>query len=147
MADHMNLSVYLSQLAEGEKGSDDDDDTKSDEKTDETVAENAVEEEKIDKEGEKDEKTANDSTDLIHETLKVYYKKRKVQTKTDNATQEFLKKQLDLKLKVCWNRLKCYYGTLINIQKAPELNHLRAQLLKSAFQGDKWTAAAGSKLS
>ncbi|RBR26471.1 uncharacterized protein FIESC28_00765 [Fusarium coffeatum] len=124
MADHMNLSVYVSQVAEGDKGSDDDDDTKSDEKTDGNVAENAVEEEKIEKDG----KAVDASTDMIHQTLKVYYKKRKVQTKTDNATQEFLKKQLDLKLK-----------------KAPELSHLRAQLLKSAFQGDKWTATTGSK--
>lgn len=107
MADHMNLSVYLSQLAEGEKNSDDDDDTKSDEQNDEKIPENAVKEEKTEKDGQKDGKTVNDRTDLIHQTLKVYYKKRKVQTKTDNATQEFLKKQLDLKLKVRLNILLC----------------------------------------
>lgn len=105
MADHMNLSVYLSQLAEGEKSNDDKNDTKSDEKTEEKVLENAVKEEKTQKDEQKDGQTINDKTDLIHQTLKVYYKKRKVQTKTDNATQEFLKKQLDLKLKVCSNIL------------------------------------------
>jgi hypothetical protein len=40
-----------------------------------------------------------------NDSPKFYYKKKKVQTKTDNATQEFLKKQLDLKLKVSLNML------------------------------------------
>ena len=100
MADHMNLSVYLDQLAAGENGSDDNETNKSDEKSGDEVIENAVEDKKSEKDGKKDGKTINDTSDLIHQTLKVYYKKRKVQTKTDNATQEFLKKQLDLKLKV-----------------------------------------------
>jgi hypothetical protein len=34
------------------------------------------------------------------EIPRFYYKKKKVQTKTDDATQEFLKKKLDLKLRV-----------------------------------------------
>jgi len=36
----------------------------------------------------------------VKDSPKFYYKKKKVQTKTDDATQEFLKKKLDLKLRV-----------------------------------------------
>ncbi|KAF4997651.1 hypothetical protein FGRMN_3683 [Fusarium graminum] len=109
MADSMDFSVYVSQLSDAHKSGSDGGESE-------------------DNESKRGKTASKEKTDLINQTLKVYYKKRKVQTKTNNATHEFLKKKLDLKL-----------------QETPKLNHLRAQLLKSAFQAKKWTAVAGSK--
>jgi hypothetical protein len=72
----MTISVYLDQLVED--------------------VQEGVESETQTKDGE--EAAAKPKEE---ETPKFYYKKSKVQTKTDNATQEFLKKKLDLKLRVC----------------------------------------------
>lgn len=71
VSDQMTIAVYLDQL---------------------------VEEFKEDAEPDTQSKAPAKSTE--NKTPKFYYKKKKVQTKTDDATQEFLKKKLDLKLRV-----------------------------------------------
>ncbi|KAH6960261.1 hypothetical protein DER45DRAFT_627355 [Fusarium avenaceum] len=107
VSDQMSIAVYLDQLADKVK-----DDVPAD-------ADGA----------------AKDSADVPANSQKLdipkfYYKKKKVQTKSDDATQEFLKKQLDMKLR-----------------ENKALSPMRAQLLQSAFQADKWTAAPAAKLS
>jgi hypothetical protein len=74
--------------------------------------------------------------------LKIYYKKRKVMNKMDDATTEFLKKQLDLKLQVNISLLFLLPAT-DSLQRAPELKNLRAEILASSFEASKWQASSG----
>ncbi|WXC44415.1 hypothetical protein QX201_004149 [Fusarium graminearum] len=103
----MSIAVYLDQLADKVK----DDVTADTDGVDKDSADVPVKSQKL-------------------EIPKFYYKKKKIQTKTDDATQEFLKKKLDMKLR-----------------ENKALSPMRAQLLQSAFQADKWTAAPAAKLS
>ncbi|KAI6764296.1 hypothetical protein HG530_008085 [Fusarium avenaceum] len=107
VSDQMSIAVYLDQLADKVK-----DDVPAD--TDGAAK------------GSSDVPATSKKLDIP----RFYYKKKKVQTKSDDATQEFLKKQLDMKLR-----------------ENKALSPLRAQLLQSAFQADKWTAAPAAKLS
>ncbi|KAM0355041.1 hypothetical protein ACHAPU_000891 [Fusarium lateritium] len=100
MADSMNFSVYLSQLSEADKSNYDNGGNKEEGKPEEDGKEEKVEKASEEDKSKKDKAAREEKPGLIHQTLKVYYKKRKVQTKTDNVTQEFLKKKLDLKLQV-----------------------------------------------
>ncbi|CAF3525701.1 unnamed protein product [Fusarium graminearum] len=107
VSDQMSIAVYLDQLADKVK----DDVTADTDGVDKDSADVPVKSQKL-------------------EIPKFYYKKKKIQTKTDDATQEFLKKKLDMKLR-----------------ENKALSPMRAQLLQSAFQADKWTAAPAAKLS
>lgn len=73
----MSIAVYLDQLADKVK----DDVTADTDGVDKDSADVPAKSQKL-------------------EIPKFYYKKKKIQTKTDDATQEFLKKKLDMKLRV-----------------------------------------------
>ncbi|KAF5667329.1 hypothetical protein FHETE_6032 [Fusarium heterosporum] len=100
MADSMNFNVYLRQLGEAGKGKGDTGDANEDKKPAGASEDNNDDNTANGDESKKERPLSKTKSELIQQTLKVYYKKRKVQTKTDNATQEFLKKKLDLKLQL-----------------------------------------------
>ncbi|KAB8224906.1 hypothetical protein BDV33DRAFT_199189 [Aspergillus novoparasiticus] len=107
MSDDMTFKMYLDQLDEPE--------AESDTKADSALAKTESEPGRLSK--------ASKESSPVGDILKVYYKKKKVTSKMDDAATDFLKKQLDLKL-----------------QEAPQLKDVRAELLASAFKGSEWKA-------
>ncbi|RAO68399.1 uncharacterized protein BHQ10_004411 [Talaromyces amestolkiae] len=119
MDDSMTFSVYLNQL-------DDEEDAGSGKNDNDKVEGDQENDQNQTTSKSKEKGTASSGVNF----LKVYYKKRKVQQNLEDPAKEFLKKQLDLKL-----------------QSAPELKDIRAELLSSAFNADKWRASATGKRS
>jgi hypothetical protein len=77
--------------------------------------------------------------------LDVYFKKKKIFTKVDKATQDFIKEKLDLTFEVRSQQPLVYlFCILIEWQKPPEVLEKDPELLTSSFDPSDWKAIQGN---